>query len=597
MVTLSDSVRDADHAVEPKDLASPPVGGLQPRSRGRRLVGRLVGPSNLLPILLLCGLAFLVIYPLFELLLGSFKLTVPGAAGPTTLANWRSVLSSQTLKTALTTVKIEVPRSCLSVILATTWAWLLARTNIPGKKLLFGMLVFMFMLPDLPWVLAWTQLGDHVGILNSWISSVIPHWTPINVYSSPGLIILGGSRGSVFLFFFLYPAFLGMDSSLEEAARMSGASAKRTMLRIVAPLMAPALIGGFIFSLIFSFSSFELEQIIGAPAGLTVFTTAIYNDVYGGLNAFGPAAALAMMLLVVTFGLIVLQWKLLKGRNYSTVSGRGFRAEPMDIGRWRWVAFGGMSLFFLVMGLLPFVVLGLETFMSYPGLLRFDLFTTSNWTSTFQDSTVIPSIEHTLIVALLAATVGIALSFVISYVVVRTHWWGRKIVELVAWLPWAIPGTVLSLGLLYAFVSLPIYGSIWLLVLAFVVGGLPIGLRFTSPTLQQIGPELEESARVHGASWFQTGRKVLVPMIRPSIVGAWVFLFVVAVRSLDTILILSQSSTRMLAIDIFVDATSGSDLGEAYVLAVVQSAIVIVGFLIARLFMGKDGFVRSGSGR
>jgi iron(III) transport system permease protein len=593
MVTLSDSVRDTGLPAEP-GAGLVVAGSPSPRSRGRRLVGRLVRPSNVLPIVLLCGLAFLVIYPLVELLIGSFKLTVPGAAGPLTLADWRSVLSSQTVKTALTTLKIEVPRSLLSVTLATTFAWLLARTNIPGKKWLFGMIIFMFMLPELPWILAWTQLGAHVGILNSWISLVIPnsHW--INVYSPAGLIILGGSRGAVFLFFFLYPAFLGMDSSLEEAARMSGASSRRTLVRIVAPLLAPALIGGLIFSLIFSFSSFELEQLIGIPAGLTVFTTAIYNDVYGGLNQFGPAAALAMMLLVVTLALIALQWKLLSGRNYQTVSGKGFRAQPMDIGRWRWVAFGGMSLFFVFMGLLPFTVLGLETFMSYPGLLRFNSFTTLNWTQAFQDDTVVSSIEHTIFVALVAASIGIVLSFLISYVVVKTKWWGRKLMELTAWLPWAIPGTVLSLGFLYAFVPLPIYGTIWILVLAFVGGGLPIGLRFSSPTLQQIGPELEESARVHGASWLQTGRKVLLPLIRPSIVGAWVFLFVVAVRSLDTILILSQSSTRMLSVDIFVDATSGAALGEAYVLAIVQSGIVILGFGIARLLMGKEGFIRGG---
>jgi iron(III) transport system permease protein len=165
-----------------------------------------------------------------------------------------------------------------------------------------------------------------------------------------------------------------------------------------------------------------------------------------------------------------------------------------------------------------------------------------------------------------------------------------------AWLPWAIPGTVMALGFLYAFVSLPIYGTLWILVLAFVARGLPIGLRFTSPTLTQLGNELEESARVHGGNWLQTARHVLIPLIRPSIVGAWIFLFVVAARTLDTILILSQATTRVLSVDIFVDATSGDALGQAYVLAIIQSVIVIVAFLVARIFMGREGFVRGAAG-
>jgi iron(III) transport system permease protein len=220
------------------------------------------------------------------------------------------------------------------------------------------------------------------------------------------------------------------------------------------------------------------------------------------------------------------------------------------------------------------------------------MITTEYWTTALTNNAVITDLKNTLIVGVVSATLGVALVSAIAYTVTRTHWPGRQVLDLVAWLPWAVPGIVLALGFLWAFVYLPIYGTLSILVLAFVSRGLPLGMRFVSPAMMQIGPELEESARVHGASFFRTFTRVTAPLLRPALLGAWILLFVSAVRLLDPVLILVTAQTKTLAVEIFIYATSGSNRGEAYVLALIQTAVVAVGYFGARAIAGRDAISR-----
>ena len=304
------------------------------------------------------------------------------------------------------------------------------------------------------------------------------------------------------LFLFIHPAFLAMDATLEEAARMAGASAWRTLWRINLPLLMPALLASGILSFVVAMESFEIPQLLGTPANIFVFTTRIYDLAYGGHVAnFGAAMVLALILLALTGSLIVVQWRLLRGRSYTTVSGRGFQARPIDLGSGRWIAFAAMLTFFVVFGALPFVVLLLNSFMELSGFISWDMFTTTHWSNALGRDDVLRSIVDTLIVGVTAATLGVIVSIFISYVVTRTAWRGRKALDMMAWAPWAVPGLVMSLGFLWAFVWLPIYGTLWVVVLALVARGLPVASRFFTTTMVQLSAELEESARIHGASW------------------------------------------------------------------------------------------------
>jgi iron(III) transport system permease protein len=333
--------------------------------------------------------------------------------------------------------------------------------------------------------------------------------------------------------------------------------------------------------------SFEIPQLLGTPARIFVFTTRIYDLAYGGHVAqFGPAMVLAVLLLLLTGALILVQGTLLRGRAYTTVSGRGYRARPIDLGPWRWAPFALIVVFFVGFGALPFAVLLANSFMELSGFLSWQMFTTRHWTDALGRAAVLTSIKDTVVVAVVAATGGVVLAALVSYVVTRTTWAGRKALDAMAWAPWAVPGLVMSLGFLWAFVWLPIYGTLWLLVIVLVARGLPVGSRFFTSTMVQIGAELEESARIHGASWLRTFLRIWMPLLRPAFLGAWILLFVIAVRVLDLVVLLAGPGSRMLAVDIFFWTVTGRQ-EAASVLALVQTALVLAGYVAARLLLGR----------
>jgi iron(III) transport system permease protein len=488
-----------------------------------------------------------------------------------------------TYEVLLTSLAIAVPSTLLALLLATAFAWCIARTNIPCKRMLEGLLIFMFFLPELPWVLAWMLLGaPSVGLLNQWLGLLVPGGEAlINVYSYAGLIVLGAVRSATVLFLFIHPAFLAMDSTLEEAARMAGASGWRTIWRINMPLLMPALLASGILSFVVAMESFEIPQLLGT-ANIFVFTTRIYDLAYGGHVAnFGAAMVLALILLALTGALIIVQARLLRGRSYTTVSGRGFKARPIDLGFARWIAFSAIVAFFIIFGALPFVVLLLNSFMGLSGFISWDMFTTVHWSNALGRDDVAKFIIHTLIVGVAAATLGVIVSIFVSYVVTRMHWRGRRALDMMAWAPWAVPGLVMSLGFLWAFVWLPIYGTLWVVVLALVARGLPVASRFFTTTMVQLSAELEESARIHGASWTRTFIKIWLPLLRPAVVGAWILLFVIAVRVLDVVVLLAGPGARMLSADIFLWTVTGRQ-EAASVLALIQTGLVVGGYIAAR---------------
>ena len=220
--------------------------------------------------------------------------------------------------------------------------------------------------------------------------------------------------------------------------------------------------------------------------------------------------------------------------------------------------------------------------MELSGFISLEMFTTTHWSNALGRDEVLRSIVDTLMVGVTAATLGVIVSIFISYVVTRTRWRGRTVLDMMAWAPWAVPGLVMSLGFLWAFVWLPIYGTQWVVVLALVARGLPIASRFFTTTMVQLSAELEELARVHGASWFRTFVRIWLPLLRPAVVGAWILLFVVAVRVLDVVVLLAGPGAHMLSVDIFLWTVTGRQ-EAASVLALIQTALVVVGYLAARL--------------
>jgi iron(III) transport system permease protein len=403
----------------------------------------------------------------------------------------------------------------------------------------------MFFVPTLPWILSWILLiSPRSGLLNLALAPILPAGFHFNAYSYEALVILGAMASVPILFLLLYPSFPNMDPSLEEAAQMSGANRLTLLRRVTLPLLAPSILAAAALSLVVGMESFEVEQLLGTPAGIFVFTTRIYDLLYfRETPQFGAASALSMVLLIFTLGLLLAQRRILGGRSFVTVTGKGFRSRRVDLGRWRWPTFAIAAAYLLISGILPFVILLLNSLMQVSGFIDLQMLTTRGWAKALSSPQLVTSIQNTVVVGLLTATLGVMVAALAAYTVARLRWKGRTLMDTMPWLPIAIPGMVLALGFLWAFVGLPIYKTLWVLVLAFLI-------------------------------WR--------PILQPALFAAWIYIFVIAVRTLDSALLLSGPGSEVLSVSIFQQASRGDNV-VASALAIVQVGVVVVAYLLARL--------------
>jgi len=410
------------------------------------------------------------------------------------------------------------------------------------------LIVSHIFLPFLPLVMSWAVLASpRAGLLNVGLRNLVGlHQAtgPLDIYSYLGLIFLSALGLPTYLFLLVAPAFRSVDASLEESARMSGSSPVGTLFRVTIPLLAPAILGACVLAFVQALQSFEPELILGTPAGIFVFSTQIYRYIEGySTPRYGPATALSAAFLLVTFILVLAQTRVLAGRRFTTVTGRGFTARTLDLGQWRWLVFALVLLYVTFSTLLPLATLALASFMKIYGLFSADPFTTAQYTKLFANPKLVPALRNTLILAAGSATLGIALTMFTSYIVVRTKIAGRGVLDLLTWIPVTVPGIVLAVGLIWAYVGLvrlpfPIYGTLWLLIVAVTITTLTTGSRTMNGTMVQISPELEEVARMHGGSFFQTLRRVTLPLMTPAMLSCWLLLFAFALKNFVTVSVL-----------------------------------------------------------
>jgi iron(III) transport system permease protein len=352
----------------------------------------------------------------------------------------------------------------------------------------------------------------------------------------------------------------------------------------------PAILTVTALVIVLSLESFELEALLGIPAGIFVFTTRIFDLLFlQNFAEFGTASALALVLMMITLTLIIFQRRILAKREFTTITGKGYRPKQMDLGKWRWVTFSILLGYVLIFGLFPIVMLIVNSFMVVSGFIGPAYFTMDNWIRALTEPNLLRALRNTLVLGFSTATIGVVLVSVSSYVVIKTkdRWRGVAALDMVMWLPIAVPGMVLALGMLWAYVRLPIYNTLWILVLAFLIRGLPTGSRFFTTTMIQVGNELEESARIHGASWLRTLRSILLPLLKPAVISAWIFLFVLSTRQLDSALLLSGPQTQVLSVTMFKAATRGS-FEVASALGLTQTILVFSIYLGLRFIGGRD---------
>ena len=546
-------------------------------------------------VVLLVVVGFLVLTPLFLLILNSFQTARPGQPIVWGVEGWVKAFSTPGIVNAMTnTFTLAITRQAIALLIGAFFAWLIARTDIPMKGTLEFFFWLSFFLPALPETMGWILLLDpKYGLLNQGLMGLGLSQPLFNIYSFWGIVWahMGGSVSVKVML--LAPAFRNLDAAFEEASKISGASGWHTFFHIVIPVMMPAILVTTILGLIRSLEAFEVELLLGTPIGLQVYSTKIHELVTWEPPQFAPAMALSTVFLGVLLLMVALQRRYISQRNYETVTGRGFSVRATPLGRWRYPAFALVLFFAVVVTIVPTALLLIGTFMKLFGFFNIaEPWTLDNWRATLDDPVLLRSLWNTLAIGAGSAVIGILFYALIAYMIVKTKHAGRWLLDFLSWLPWSIPGILLGVALLWTFLQtrifLPIYGTIYLLMIAMVIKSMPFGTQMIKSVLIQLGSDLEEASKVCGATWFHTFRRVILPLAMPALITVGLIGFISAARDISTVVLLGSGRSRTLSL-LMLDFAAGAEFEKATVVAVIIVGLVVGAALMARALGGQVG--------
>jgi iron(III) transport system permease protein len=521
---------------------------------------RVLSARNLIVLAVVALIAYLALVPLGFLLWQTFV-----RDGTPTLAAFREAYDTGGL-TEMTknSLAFAIGSAALSIVLGTGLAYLVVRTDVPGKTLMYAASLVPLIIPGILHTIAWIFLADpNIGILNQHLITPLTGHS-FKVQSIPGMIVVEAFHLSPLVFLLMVAAFRSMDPSLEESAIMSGAPLRKVFFRVTLPLVRPALYAATLIMVVRGLESFEVPAVLGLQAHIFVFTSRIWNVLNDLPPDYGQAGAYALSLLVLTTIGIFLNSRLSKrGRSFQTVTGKGFRPRPIELGVWRLPATLAILAYFVVAVVLPVLVLAYastQAFYSPPTHETLSHMTLANYHYVIhEDPLVRNAAKNSIILGLGSATVVMLITAVASWLVVRTRVRGRWLIDNLAFLPLTIPGLVLGVALLFVYLrtSLPIYGTLWILFIAYLTRYMPYGMRYSSTSMFQIGRELEESAQMSGAGWWQTFRHIVLPLLVPGFVAGWIYIVIVSVRELGSSVLLYSPGKEVLSIAIWEQVRNG----------------------------------------
>jgi iron(III) transport system permease protein len=555
-----------------------------------------IRPPSLTMAILLLVVGFLVLTPLALMIINSFQIARPGQPVVWGMEGWVKAFTTPGITRAMTnTFALAITRQVIALFIGAFFAWLIARTDLPMKGLLEFFFWLSFFLPALPETMGWILLLDpKYGLLNQGLVGLgVVNQSLFNIYSFWGIVWahMGGSVSVKVML--LAPAFRNLDAALEESSRISGASGWHTFFHIIVPVMMPAILVTTILGIIRSLEAFEIELLLGTPIGLQVYSTKIHELVTWEPPQFPPAMALSTVFLGVLLLLVALQRRYIANRIYATVTGRGFSTRPTQLGRWRYPAFALVLSFALVITVVPTVLLVTGTFMKLFGFFNIaHPWTLDNWRATLSDPVLLRSLWNTLAIGLGSGLIGVLFYSFIAYMIVKTRDRGRWLLDFLSWLPWSIPGILLGVALLWTFLQtkifLPLYGTIYLLMVAMVIKSMPFGTQMIKSVLLQLGNDLEEASKVCGGTWLDTFRRVIFPLTMPALITVGLVGFISAARDISTVVLLGSGKSRTLSL-LMLDFAAGAEFEKATVVAVMVVGLVVIAALIARALGGQVG--------
>ena len=504
---------------------------------------------------------YIGVIPLGFLLWQSFRTPQTAAAESVfTVENYAAAYgSSDTLSLFWTSLQFASGTAVFAFAIGATLAWMNERTNTPFKSVFFALSLIPLVIPSILFTVAWILLASpQIGIINlvlqGWLGLEEP---PFDVYSLAGMIWVDGLHYSPMAFLLMSAAFRAMDPSLEESATMSGASVLQVVRRVTLRLTWPAIVATILILFVRAIESFEVPALLGLPGGIVVFTAAIYQAVHRYPSQVGLASAYAAALLVITtIGVYFVSRLSGQGSKYATMTGKGFRPRLIDLGAWRWLAASLFGGYFALIVVLPFAVLlwsSFQRFYAVPSMEALQNLTLDPYRFILDYPNLARSVRNSLFLSFAAATVVMLVASVICWIVVKTKYPARWLLDNVASLPIVFPGLVLGLSIMifYLNVDVGIYGTIWIMLIAYITRFMPYGLRYSTTSMVQIHKELEESAAMCGASWLTTFRRIVLPLLKPGLLAGWIYVMIVSIRELSTSILLYSPDTQVISIVIW----------------------------------------------
>ena len=552
--------------------------------------------------LILIGATLFVLYlagvPLVMLLYGSIRsapIGEPGAAY--TLENYvKAYFDKEFYLLLLNSIYYGLGTCALTFIIGTYLAWVSERTNTPLKKIFVVMSLIPFIIPGILSTISWILLlSPKIGLINLVVKDVLGlQSAPFNIYSMWGMIWAEAIHLYPLVFLLMSAAFRNMDTSLEEAALTAGSSTFTTLRRVTLPLMRPAMFSVLLINFVRGIEAFEVPALIGVPAKISVFTTKIFLAIHQFPSDFGLAGAYAVTLLAIsTTGVLIYGRITRREERYATVTGKGYRPRVIDLGAWKYFTLGISFVIFLLAVILPVFILLWSSFIPYYGVPSRELMAKMTWANYYyilNYPLAITAFKNSFYLSVGSATLVMLLTSIIAWITVKTRLPGRALLDNMTFIPIAMPGIVLGVSLIWVYLTLPIpiYGTIWVLLLAYITKFMPYGIRAASASMIQINKELEEASLTAGGTWVQTFTKIILPLLMPGFTAGWIYISIIALRELSTSILLYSYNSTVLSIMAF-DLWEGGQYTYVCALGVLMVLLLIVMAFTARKLGARIG--------
>ncbi len=527
--------------------------------------------------------AVLVLYPVFFLLQAAFDVGDPQVRPPTAYGfdNFNGIF--QYPQILLNTLTVSVAATVMALVFGFVMAWILTRTNVPGRHLFEQLMAVPYYLTPLLGALAWSLLGSpESGFINQIWRALGGNGYLIDINTAYGIAwVMALFEGSV-AFVMIAAVMKSMDPALEEASQIMGASRIRTMLRITLPLVVPGVLGAAIFVFAEMLGSFAAALVLGLPSRYYVITTAIYQLVQQYPPKIQVAAAMGVSLFAVMFFMLFLYRRIVMAGSYVTITGKAFRPRVADIGRLRYVLLGVCLLYLFAAVGLPLVTLLYASLqkiaVAFPAAGNWTL---ENFRVAVTMNAVRSALANSLLLGLGTATIGVVLMGLLAWLIYRSRLPGGGLIEYIVMFPQAVPRLVFAFGLMWAWVvfPIPIYGTLWLLLLAYLTVFLPLGVRTIAGVMLQIDKSLEECAQMCGAPWAFRVRTVTIPLLVPGLVAAWLLLFIASIRELGASILLMGPHSKVITPSI-VESWFGTSSELTAALALIQTLVVAIAMIV-----------------